>query len=175
MIDLFSGWPEAFAVSNKDAETVAQLLFEEIIARHGCPRSITSDNGKEYCNHLVEKLTKNLNIHHIRTSPYHLQANGKTERFNRFLKDAMSKRINENQRDWDSHLSAVLMAYRMAVHDSTGFSPFLGGLSLHLNHLIASHTANYDWPFGTLPFGLLGSNLDTRDLETYPRTYSGHF
>ena len=27
---------------------------------------------------------------------------------------------------------------------------FLGGLSLHLNHLIASHAANYDWPFRTL-------------------------
>ena len=53
--------------------------------------------------------------------------------------------------------------------------PFLGGLSLHLNHLIASRAANYNWPFGTLPFGLFGSNLDTRDLETYPRTYSGHF
>ena len=52
---------------------------------------------------------------------------------------------------------------------------FLGGLSLHLNHLIASRMANYDWPFGTLPFGLFWSNLDTRDLETYPRTYSGHF
>ena len=23
-------------------------------------------------------------------------------------------------------------------------------LSLHLNHLIASHVTNYDWPFGTL-------------------------
>ena len=56
-----------------------------------------------------------------------------------------------------------------------GISQFLGGLSLHLNHLIASRTANYDWPFGTLPFGLFWSNLDTRDLETYPRTYSGHF
>ena len=52
---------------------------------------------------------------------------------------------------------------------------FLDGLSLHLNHLIASHIANYNWPFGTLPFGLFGSNLDTRDLETYPRTYSGYF
>ena len=31
---------------------------------------------------------------------------------------------------------------------------FLGGLSLHLNHLVASRMANYDWPFGTLPFGL---------------------
>ena len=33
----------------------------------------------------------------------------------------------------------------------------------------------FDWPFGTLSFGLFCSNLDTRDLETYPRTYSGHF
>ena len=52
---------------------------------------------------------------------------------------------------------------------------FLGGLSLHLNHLIGSRVTNYDWPFGTLPLGLFGSNLDTRDLGTYPRTYSGHF
>ena len=52
---------------------------------------------------------------------------------------------------------------------------FLGGLSLHLNHLIAPVMTIYNWPFGTLPFRLFGSNLDTRDLETYPRTYSGHF
>ena len=52
---------------------------------------------------------------------------------------------------------------------------FLGGLSLHLNHLIASGMTIYDWPFRTLPFRLFGSNLDTRDLETYPRTYSDHF
>ena len=48
--------------------------------------------------------------------------------------------------------------------------------SIKLNYyLIASRMANYDWSFGTLPFGLFWPNLDTRDLETYPRTYSGHF
>ena len=61
------------------------------------------------------------------------------------------------------------------THPTGMLSCFLGGLSLHLNHLITSRTANYDWSFGTLPFGLFWSNLDTRDLETYPRTYSGHF
>ena len=50
------------------------------------------------------------------------------------------------------------------------YTLFLGGLSLHLNHLIASRMTIYDWPFGTLPFRLFGSDLDTRDLETYPRT-----
>ena len=33
-------------------------------------------------------------------------------------------------------------------------SLFLGGLSLHSNHLIALCMANYDWSFRTLPFGL---------------------
>ena len=47
--------------------------------------------------------------------------------------------------------------------------------SLHLNLLIGSHMTNYDWPFGTLPFGLFQSNLDTKNLETYPRTFSGYF
>ena len=61
------------------------------------------------------------------------------------------------------------------IPDRVGLtSPFyyelLGGLSLHLNHLIESRMTNYDWPFGTLPFGLFASNLDTNDLETYPRT-----
>ena len=64
---------------------------------------------------------------------------------------------------------AVILFMRLRI------ALFLGGLSLHLNHLIASHAANYDWPFGTLPFGFFGSNVDKRDLETYPRTYSGHF
>ena len=44
-------------------------------------------------------------------------------------------------------------------------SLFLGGLSLHLNHLIGSRVRNYDWPFGTLPFGLFGSNLEQWTLR----------
>ena len=50
-----------------------------------------------------------------------------------------------------------------------------GSVLSFLASRIASRAANYDWPFGTLPFGLFGSNLDTRDLETYPRTYSSYF
>ena len=69
-----------------------------------------------------------------------------------------------------SFILISLFNARFRFHLISSFWGFLGGLSLHLNHLIASCTANYDWPFGTLPFGLFWSNLDTRDLETYPRT-----
>ena len=54
----------------------------------------------------------------------------------------------------------------VSVLGSTLTSPsFLGGLRLHLNHLIGSRMTNYDYQFGTLPFGIFWSNLDTWTLR----------
>ena len=43
---------------------------------------------------------------------------------------------------------------------------FLGGLSLYLNHLIPQQVEISYRLFGTLPIGLLLSNLGSRQLET---------
>ena len=32
--------------------------------------------------------------------------------------------VSDHQHDWDSHLPRVLLAYRTAIHGTTGFSPF---------------------------------------------------
>ena len=34
--DPVSGWPEAYAIPDKSANTIAQLLLSEFIPRHGC-------------------------------------------------------------------------------------------------------------------------------------------
>ena len=52
---------------------------------------------------------------------------------------------------------------------------FLGGLSLHLNHLIAWRAGISFRQFGTLPIGIFLSNLDSRHLMTSPRTLLGQF
>ena len=44
-IDLYSGWPEAFATPTKDAETVAHLFIEEIYPRFGAVLQIIHDRG----------------------------------------------------------------------------------------------------------------------------------
>ena len=44
----------------------------------------------------------------------------------------------------------------------SGFPPFLGGLSLHLNHLIAEQLSAPYRQFGTLPTGIFLSNLGLR-------------
>ena len=51
---------------------------------------------------------------------------------------------------------------------------FLGGLSLHLNHLIASRMGICYWQFGTLPIGIFLSNLASRQLDTSLMTSYGH-
>ena len=83
--------------------------------------------------------------------------------------------INCSLHVWGRVQGSQIFQWNSIISIRSKVMAFLGGLSLHLYHLIASRMANYDWPFGTLPFGLFGSNLDTRDLETYSRTYSGHF
>ncbi len=66
-----------------------------------------------------------LGIEQTRTSAYHPQGNGQVERFNRTLEAMLAKTVSENQRNWNQHLAPALFAYRTAVHESTGYTPFL--------------------------------------------------
>jgi len=36
----------------------------------------------------------------------------------------LAKLVNDNQRDWDTHLSAIAVACRNSIQETTGFSPF---------------------------------------------------
>ena len=44
-VDICSGWTEFFPVPDKSAETIAKVMLDEIIPRHGCPGTLLSDNG----------------------------------------------------------------------------------------------------------------------------------
>ena len=52
---------------------------------------------------------------------------------------------------------------------------FLGGLNLHLNHLIGQRVSAPYRQFGTLPIGIFLSNLDSAQLETSLMTSYCHF
>lgn len=123
-IDLYSGWPEAYPVKDKTAETVAHLLIDEIFVRFGAPLSILSDNGSENVNRVMKETCETLNIHHITTSYYHPKSNGRVERFHRTLHDVLSKKIEDNIRTWDLYLNQSLAAIRFNISESSKFSPF---------------------------------------------------
>ena len=60
----------------------------------------------------------------LRTSGFHPQTNGITERFNKTLMEMLSMFVSSHQKDWDEYLPYVVHAYRTSVHDSTRESPF---------------------------------------------------
>ncbi|KAI7812514.1 hypothetical protein IRJ41_003201 [Triplophysa rosa] len=79
----------------------------------------TSRTGNRFM--LVYKL---LDITSLRTTPYHPQPDGLTERFNQTLNQMLRKFVNDSGKDWDQWIPYLLFAYREVPQSSTGFSPF---------------------------------------------------
>ena len=122
LTDYKTKWPEAKAVSNIKAATIAEFIYE-VIARHGTPEKILSDQGSSFNNELVDSLCELLGTKHILASAYHPQANGLTERFNKTLCDLLDKFMKEGKKEWDYYIDAALYAYRTKPHASTKFTP----------------------------------------------------
>lgn len=119
----FTKWVEIFPIENMEASTVANC-FIELICRHGVPESLLSDQGRNFESNLFKEVLELLDVHKLRTTPYHPQCDGQTERFNRTLISMLRTFVNENQDDWDLLLNKLAFAYRTAVHRATGYTPF---------------------------------------------------
>jgi hypothetical protein len=123
-MDYLTKWPEARAIPDQTAKTVASFFYEDIICRHGCPKEIVSDNGSAFISQMVESLLERHQIKHRLISPYHPQSNGLVERFNRTLCKAIAKYVQLLEDDWDKFIPSVLFAYRTMQHKTTQYDPF---------------------------------------------------
>ncbi|KAG5888709.1 hypothetical protein JTB14_035774 [Gonioctena quinquepunctata] len=122
-MDYFSKWAEAYALPNQEAITVADVLVKEWICRFGIPMELHSDQGRNFESNLFQEICLLLNIRKTRTTALHPQSDGMVERMNRTINRHLSKVVSDHQRDWDQYLHLFLMAYRSAVHESTGQTP----------------------------------------------------
>src|SRR5690242_11000429 len=75
-------WPEAKAISDIKAKTVAKFIYEDIICRYGTPTILLSDRGTNFMSELIQELCNNFQIKHHKSSAYQPQTNGMIERFN---------------------------------------------------------------------------------------------
>ena len=123
-IDLLTGWLEVRCSPTKETEAVGRFIMEDVIPRHSCPLQMTSDNGTEFVSEVIEYLTKQLKIHHIKTSFYNPEANGAVERSHRTIREFLMKLPHREKDQWDRHIPSIVAAYRCADHESKGSSPF---------------------------------------------------
>ena len=123
MVDYNTRYPEAVALKDIRASTVASALWE-MWTRLGVPDSMITDQGSQFTGKLMKEINEFLQINHKITAPFHPQSNGLVEKFNGTLKEMMKKLALETPKRWDVVLPAMLFAYREVPQASTGFSPF---------------------------------------------------
>ena len=123
MIEALSKYPWAKPIRTKTAEEIAGHVFE-FICIFGPFKELLSDQGKEFCNQILEKLKNNVGFEHIVTSAYNPRTNGMTERLNQTIIESLRKHSENNPEEWPKHLNFVLMAYRTRVHSVTNYTPF---------------------------------------------------
>ena len=122
-VDYLTKWPEVYATRDQSAPTIAKLLVEEVISRHGVPRQLLSDRGASFLSRLMLEVCSVMGVKKINTSAYHPQTDGLVERYNRTLTNMLAKTVAPDV-EWDDRLPYVLFAYRVTQQASTGESPF---------------------------------------------------
>ena len=120
MSDRFTRWPEVAPMEDMTADTVVKTLYSSWIARFGCPRRITTDQGRQFEAAITTSLMNLLGIKRCRTTPYRPQSNGLIERWHRTMKAAIMCQENEN---WVDSLPTVLLGLRTAIKDDLKCSP----------------------------------------------------
>lgn len=83
VVDYFTRWPEAYAIPNQEARTIAQKLVDEWVCRYGVMQMLHTDKGKNFESRIFKEMTDILGIKKTRTTPYHPQSNGLVEIMNR--------------------------------------------------------------------------------------------
>jgi len=121
--DDLSGWVEGRALTAANSKSVAKFLYEDVFARHGCPRRVVVDGGSENKGFVTELLAA-CQVKRVDISAYHPQSNGLVERGHDAIVNSLSKYSTGQRDQWFQHLPLALWADRVSVRRSTGYSAF---------------------------------------------------
>jgi transposase InsO family protein len=72
-----------------NAKKYAEIYLDQIVHLHGVPKTIISDRGAQFVARFWEQLQHALGTKLIRSSAYHPQTDGQTERVNQILEDML--------------------------------------------------------------------------------------
>jgi hypothetical protein len=107
-----------------DAHQTARLLIDNVVRQHGLPSSIVSDRDPRWTGVLWTELFAAMGTKLKRSSSYHPQTDGQTERVHRVLEAMLRAYVNKRGSDWSEWLPTVEMSINSSVHETTGKTPF---------------------------------------------------
>jgi transposase InsO family protein len=84
------------------AQKYAESYIDRIVCLHGLSRTIVSGQGAQFVARFWEQLQKSLGTKLIRSSAYHPQTDGQTERVNQILEDMLRPCAIDCGKNWDN-------------------------------------------------------------------------
>ena len=70
-MDYLAKWLEVFLTPDQKAETIARLLVEHVVARHGVPEQLLSDRGTNFLSKVIQEVCTLLGVEKVNMSGYH--------------------------------------------------------------------------------------------------------
>jgi len=123
-IDFFTNWVEALPLRTIETKEIISKFFSMIIARHGCPSKVLTDQGTQFMSTIFKLLCDHFGIEKLEATAYHQQCNGKVEKFNRFLTTTLATLTNKQQSNWDEYIDHCLFVYRITYSRVLNDTPF---------------------------------------------------
>jgi hypothetical protein len=115
---------ELVPLPNKEANTVANAIFDKWYGHFGTPLDIVTDQGKEFCTKLSDELFKRLGTNHLTTSPHHPQCNSQAEVANNRIAKYLVSFCDNSTLDWELYLAPLMFSYNTSFHRSIKNLPF---------------------------------------------------
>jgi hypothetical protein len=118
------------------AEGTADLYLRHVFKNHGIPRDIVSDRGPQFVSKFTRALLDLCDIQGNRSTAFHPESDGQTERVNQTLEQYLRTYCGHHQDDWSQLLPLAEFVYNNAKSASTGMSPFYANYGYHPRHTI---------------------------------------
>jgi transposase InsO family protein len=106
------------------AKKYAEVYLDQIVWLHGVPKTIISDRGAQFIARFWEQLQSALGTKLIRSSAYHPQTDGQTERVNQILEDMLRACIIHYSTSWEKCLTLAEFSYNNSYQSSLQMAPF---------------------------------------------------
>lgn len=124
MTDVFTKFTQAVTTSDQKASTVALCLIQQWFHHYGVPDRIHSDQRRNFESDIIVHFCKIYDIQKSKTTAYHPEGNGQTERLNRTLHNLLRTLPPQKKKLWPDNLFDVTFVYNVSPNSSTGYSPF---------------------------------------------------
>ena len=113
------------------APELARLFVQNIFRLHGIPDDIVSDRGTTFTSVWWSEILRQLRIKGNRSTAFHPQSDGSTERVNQSIEHFLRVFGSYQQDDWADLLPVAEFAFNNSHHSSIGMSPFYATYGFH--------------------------------------------